>query len=169
MKLTIKQENFCNYYIETGSASEAYRRAYSCDNMKDSTIHRKAHEMLENGKITARVQEIQSRLKEQSDITKEEALKELSNIVRGRVTDVLTARGKTVTVKSLKDLPDEVVACIASVKSVRGGVEVKLYDKVSAIDRLSRMLGWDAPKEINQKIDFEKLTDEEINKIINRL
>ncbi|WFE87228.1 terminase small subunit [Parabacteroides chongii] len=26
MPLTIKQENFCNYYLECGNASEAYRR-----------------------------------------------------------------------------------------------------------------------------------------------
>ena len=40
--LTIKQENFCNYYLECGNASEAYRRAYSCSNMKGDTINRKA-------------------------------------------------------------------------------------------------------------------------------
>ena len=40
--LTIKQENFCNYYIESGNASDAYRRAYSCEKMKDETVNRKA-------------------------------------------------------------------------------------------------------------------------------
>lgn len=39
MKLSVKQENFCNYYIECGNASEAYRRAYSCSNMKDESIN----------------------------------------------------------------------------------------------------------------------------------
>lgn len=54
-KLSIKQEKFCNYYLECGNASEAYRRAYSCSNMKDESINRKAIELLNNGKITARV------------------------------------------------------------------------------------------------------------------
>lgn len=44
MRLSIKQENFCNYYIECGNASESYRRAYSCKNMKDNTVNRKAIE-----------------------------------------------------------------------------------------------------------------------------
>ena len=55
MKLTIKQEKFCNYYLETGNASEAYRRAFSCGKMKSGTVNRKAIELFENGKITARV------------------------------------------------------------------------------------------------------------------
>lgn len=62
MKLTIKQKNFCNYYLETGNASEAYRRSYSCDNMKDETVNVKASELLNNGKITARVEQLQAEL-----------------------------------------------------------------------------------------------------------
>ena len=141
--LTPKQENFCNYYIETGNASEAYRRAYSCEKMAPNTINRKAAELLSNGMITARVNQLQEALQERSDITKDEAVKELTNIVRSRVTDVLNAKGKTVTIKKLEDLPDGVVACISSIKSSKGSVEVKFYDKIAAIDRLSKMLGWD--------------------------
>lgn len=142
-KLTVKQENFCNYYIETGNASEAYRRAYSCDKMKDETVNRTAIELLNNPKITARVKQLQEVLQRRSDITKDEAVKELSAIVRSRVTDVLSAKGMTVRIKSIEELPDEVVACISSIKKIKGGIEVKFYDKIAAIDRLSKMLGWD--------------------------
>ena len=37
MSLTPKQEAFCLAYMETGNASEAYRRAYDADNMKPAT------------------------------------------------------------------------------------------------------------------------------------
>lgn len=148
-KLTVKQENFCNYYIETGNASEAYRRAYSCDNMKDETVNRTAIELLNNPKITARVKQLQSALQKRSDITKDEAIKELSAIVRSRVTDVLSAKGMTVRIKSIEELPDEVVACISSIKKIKGGIEVKFYDKIAAIDRLSKMLGWDKATKID--------------------
>ena len=30
-----------------------------------------------------------------------------------------------------------------SIKKVKGGIEVRFLDKIAAIDRLSRMLGWD--------------------------
>ena len=60
MKLTVKQEAFCLAYIETGNASEAYRRSYDVQDMKPESINRKAKELIDNGKITHRV----ARLKE---------------------------------------------------------------------------------------------------------
>jgi len=67
-QLTIKQEKFCHAYIETGNASEAYRMVYDCDNMQASTINRKAAELLENGKITARIKQLQDELKALTDL-----------------------------------------------------------------------------------------------------
>ena len=55
MKLTIKQENFCNYYIECGNASEAYRRAYSCGKMSDKTIWEVSSKLLKDNKVATRV------------------------------------------------------------------------------------------------------------------
>jgi phage terminase small subunit len=79
-KLTPKQTTFCNAYVETSNASEAYRRAFNAGAMKPETVNRKAVELLNNGKITARVEELQAELKSKSDITKERVLKELAKI-----------------------------------------------------------------------------------------
>ncbi|WP_439243801.1 terminase small subunit [Lonepinella sp. BR2474] len=59
-EFTPKQENFCLIYIETGNASEAYRRAYNADKMKPESIHRRAKELLDNGKIRARIEQLQA-------------------------------------------------------------------------------------------------------------
>lgn len=56
--LTIKQENFCLAYIETGNASEAYRRAYNAGKMKEKTIWEKASTLLADGKVAARTEEL---------------------------------------------------------------------------------------------------------------
>ena len=170
-KLTPKQENFCNYYIETGNASEAYRRAYSCENMKDETVNERSCRLLKEYKISTRVSQLQADLQKKSDISKDEAVKELTNIVRCRVTDVLNAKGKTVTIKKLEDLPDGVVACISSIKSAKGSVEVKFYDKISAIDRLSKMLGWDDPFRVDLQGSvntnfLEQMSNEELEAYI---
>jgi phage terminase small subunit len=79
-KLTPKQEAFCNTYVEVGNASEAYRRTFDAGAMKPGTINRKAVELLNNGKITARVEALQAELKGKSDITKELVLNELAKI-----------------------------------------------------------------------------------------
>lgn len=75
--LTTKQENFCLAYIETGNASEAYRTAYDTAKMKPESINRKAKELLDNGKITARVNELQQDVRTKHDITVMKLLEEL--------------------------------------------------------------------------------------------
>ncbi|SMD02201.1 terminase small subunit [Novosphingobium sp. B1] len=69
MSLTPKQEAFALAYIETGNASEAYRRAYDAARMKDATVNRKAKELLDNGKITARVDELKAEHAERHAVT----------------------------------------------------------------------------------------------------
>lgn len=87
MKLSVKQENFCNYYIECGNASEAYRRAYSCKGWKDKSVWEKASSLLSDVKVQSRVAELQDELKKKSDITKEEILKICAGIVRGDIVE----------------------------------------------------------------------------------
>jgi phage terminase small subunit len=53
--LTPKQEAFCLAFIETGNASEAYRRSYDADDMKPATVNRAAKELTDNPKIAARI------------------------------------------------------------------------------------------------------------------
>lgn len=69
LKLTPKQEKFCQVFIETGNASEAYRQAYNAENMKDSTIWRNAHSLLENNKVTTRLDELNEEHQERHNIT----------------------------------------------------------------------------------------------------
>ena len=77
MKLTIKQEKFCNLYIELGNASEAYRQSYNCEKMKPESVNIKAFELLNNGKITLRIEELRNELAKRHDITKDTLIIEL--------------------------------------------------------------------------------------------
>lgn len=79
-KLTPKQEKFCQLYIELGNASEAYRQSYDCQNMTNDTINRKAKELLDNGKITARISELQNNHAKRHQITVDDLLAELEEV-----------------------------------------------------------------------------------------
>ncbi|WP_395642771.1 terminase small subunit [Rudaea sp.] len=79
MALTPKQEAFCRAYIETGNASEAYRRAYDAKGMKLESVHRKAAEVFANGKVTARIAELHAELREDYRITAQTLLRELEH------------------------------------------------------------------------------------------
>ena len=77
-ELTPKQEAFCHAYVETSNASEAYRRAYNCANMKDETIWRNAHELLNhNSKVAARVAELKEALRKRHEYTVDDLVAEL--------------------------------------------------------------------------------------------
>lgn len=76
-RLTIKQENFCLAYVETGNASEAYRRAYDTEDMLPATVNRHAHGMLENDKIAARISDLRSSVMQRHKITVDDLLAEL--------------------------------------------------------------------------------------------
>jgi phage terminase small subunit len=139
--------------------------------MAPNTINRKAVELLNNGKITARVGHLQEALQERSDISKDEAVKELTAIIRTRVTDVLNVKGSKVVIKKLDEMPDDVISSISSIKNTRGNIEVRLYDKISAIDRLCKLLGWDEPSKMDIKgsidtSDLEKMSNEELEAFI---
>ena len=57
-ELTQKQELFCLAYIETGNASEAYRRAYNTAKMKPETINEAASRLIADRKVTTRIGEL---------------------------------------------------------------------------------------------------------------
>ena len=80
MKLTPKQENFCNAYIELGNASEAYRLAYDIGDMKSATINRAAKQLMDNSKITTRIQELRAPVVERVRITLESHLDEMERL-----------------------------------------------------------------------------------------
>ncbi|WP_439293946.1 terminase small subunit [Lonepinella sp. BR2882] len=75
--LTPKQETFCLAYIETGNASEAYRQAYNVEQMKPESVHRKAKELLDNGKVAARIEQLQADNVARHNITVDSLLDEL--------------------------------------------------------------------------------------------
>lgn len=143
MKLTIKQETFCNYYIETGNASEAYRRAFCCAKMKDKTINECASKLLVNPKIATRVQELQKELKDKSDLSKERILEELRCILDAKITDYITLQDSKLTFKDFDKLTEKQVRAIESVKMGRNGIELSLHGKAWTIERINKMLGYE--------------------------
>ena len=143
MKLTIKQEDFCHAYIETGNASAAYRRAYDAVGMKPETVNRAAKALMDNYKITARVEELQEELRIKSDIKKEELVGLLVDVVRGKF--------------------------IIDLRQGADGSTVKTIPKTWAIERLCKMLGYDKPEQNEVTINAAGMTDEERRERITRI
>lgn len=75
--LTPKQEGFCRTYIETGNASEAYRQNYNISRMKPESVGRRAKEVMDNRKITARIQALQKIHQKRHEVTVDSLTREL--------------------------------------------------------------------------------------------
>lgn len=75
--LTLKQEAFCQAYIETGNASEAYRMAYQAEGMKPEVVNVKAAELLKNGKVSVRVDELKEEHRNRHNLTVDDLIREL--------------------------------------------------------------------------------------------
>ncbi|MDP3478144.1 MAG: terminase small subunit [Desulfoprunum sp.] len=78
--MTPKQEAFCKAYLETGNASEAYRRAFGAGKMSPKTINEKASRLLSQDKIRTRVQELKEKLTDKWIWERKDSLRVLSTI-----------------------------------------------------------------------------------------
>ena len=90
--LTIKQEKFCNLYIELGNTSEAYRQRYDCSRMKDETINERSSRLVKEYKISARIKELQAKHAARHNITVDSLIDELEEARElGRKTEKAAA------------------------------------------------------------------------------
>ncbi|MDP7981025.1 terminase small subunit [Bacillus sp. WLY-B-L8] len=83
MKLTLKQQAFCDYYIETGNATEAARKAgYS-----QKTAKEMGNENLSKPHLKAYIEERMSQKEEERVASQDEILEFLTKVMRGETTE----------------------------------------------------------------------------------
>jgi phage terminase small subunit len=143
--LTPKQEAFCRAYVETGNASEAYRRSYDASKMAPATINRRATELLANSTIRARVQALQEGHQKRHELTVDRVIGELTSIAFASAGDFFDWGPGGVRVKDKSQLTPEQLAVVSEVSQTiteaGGTIRVKLHSKLDALDKLARHLG----------------------------
>lgn len=173
-------------YHECGNASEAYRYAYNASKMTPAAVHAEVNKLLKNPEITLRLEELQAEDRKKSEITRERLLEELSCIIDSKITDYLTLAtvyvpapgsvddldGDKIAVQKLvfkdfADLTDRQVRAIESVKEGKNGLELKLHGKSWSIERVCKMLGYDAPTvaEVKMSNELDRYDDEQLKAI----
>lgn len=133
-KLTSKQERFCHFYGHHENAALAARQAgYSA---KTSSV--KGSQLLAMPKIRKICDELIQKRMEKLEITGEKILAELAKIAFTDATAIVGVSDGMMSVEDFDALTPEQRACIASVKRTSEGVEIKLYDKLSALEKLGK-------------------------------
>jgi phage terminase small subunit len=142
-KLTPKQEAFAKAYIETGNASEAYRRAGYSTKQSAKAINENASKLLT--KVQPRVKELQTATAKRHEVTVDRIVGEYVKIAFADAGDYFDWGPDGVTVKSKSDLTPEqrsVVAEVSQTVTEKGGtIRVKLHDKLNALEKLGKHLG----------------------------
>lgn len=137
-KLNDRQERFVDEYLVDLNATAAAKRAgYS-----EKTARSQGQRLLTNVDIQAAIQKRQARLRGKLEITQERVLEELAAIAFANGTDFATInRNGLVRLVPTDDLPEDKKKAVASIKEGQYGTEVKLHDKVKALELLGKHLG----------------------------
>lgn len=149
--LTPKQEKFCQCYVDTGIASEAYRMAYDCANMKPNTVWNSACLLLQNPKVAQRVEEIEAELAEQSKVNREKVEKVLMDIVScdpSELYEVDEVTGK-VRIKPPHRMNKRTRNAMRKITNDKGNVSYEFQGKTEAAALLGRWNGWAAPTQVS--------------------
>jgi phage terminase small subunit len=75
--LTLKQQLFAQLFVETGNASEAYRRVYDCRAMQARTIEKRASELRCHGAVAGRIAALRAEHAERHGTTVDDLVEEL--------------------------------------------------------------------------------------------
>ncbi len=145
-RMTQKKENFCLAYLETGNQSEAYRRAYNAENMKQASIARKASELMRDGYVSARVKELQTEQRKRFEITVANTLEELARIAFFDPRKMFHGDGR---LKCIDELDEDTAAVLAGFDVITAPgsdkiletKKIKFHNKLNALDQIGRHLG----------------------------
>lgn len=137
-KLNDKQKRFVDEYLVDLNATAAAKRAgYS-----EKTACEQGSRLLANVKVQAEIQKRKVELQNKLEITQERVRQELAAIAFANGTDFATiTQNGLVRLTPTSELTEEKKKAVASIKEGKFGVEVKLHDKVKALELLGRDLG----------------------------
>ena len=82
VKLTAKQEAFCQGIADGLGQADSYRAAYHAEGMKDNTIYPLASKLMKNDKVAARISELRESVQEKQLWSREMSVKALVQAYR---------------------------------------------------------------------------------------
>ena len=138
-KLTPKQAQFVDeYLVDLNATAAAIRAGYS-----EKTARFIGAENLTKPNVSAEIAQRRARLRSKLEISQEAVLQELASIAFANGTDFVTVTGAgLLCVRPTSEVPKNRLPAIAGIKyGAQTGIEIKLHDKVRALELLGKHLG----------------------------
>lgn len=156
-KLTDKQELFCQeYLIDLNATQAAIRAGYS-----EKTAHSMGAENLTKPEIQQRVSELNKSRLEATGISQKRVLEEYAKIAFFDIRNIYTEHGSLKQITELKDAEAGALSAVKTFEVYADGQiigenkEVKVFDKIRALDALGKHLGL-FEKDNSQKAEIPK-------------
>lgn len=171
MALTKKQKIFADEYLIDLNATRAYKAAYP-NVKKDESARVNGSRLLTNANVNDYIAERMKDREQRTEITQDKVLNELAKVGFANITDYVSTGKGFVEIKPTDQIPPEKLGAIAGIKEGANGIEVKLNDKLKALELIGRHLGMFKDKmELSGQIDtnnpYANLTTEELKKLIH--
>lgn len=155
-KLTEKQKRFVQEYLVDLNASAAAKRAgYS-----EKTACEQGARLLTNAKVQKEIQKAMKRRENRTEITQDKVLRELAAIAFAKGTDYASIVSGVVLPCDTDELTDGQKAVIVSIESTKDGVEIKLANKLKALELLGRHLGLFSASQAREGLEDEPAIDD---------
>ena len=162
VNLTNKQIKFCQeYIIELNATQAAIRAGYS-----KNTARFIACENLTKPNIQQKLAELQKEVAKRNEVTIDIIIAELKELGFSNISDFMH-NGKMLPLAEVAKDKLKAVSQVKLTRSVNGNdkreiIEFKLYDKLSALDKLARHLGfYEIDNRQKSEYDLDALTVEE--------
>ena len=164
MDLTDKQKRFvAEYLIDLNATQAAVRAGYS-----EKTAYSMGQRLLKNVEIQAAIAEAMKARSERTEITQDRVLNELAALGFYDVADFAAVEGGHVVLKETAIIPKEKRIAIVAIKEGQSGIEVKLADKLRALEMIGKHLGMFTDK-IEMKATITESDVSLIEKVHKRL
>lgn len=152
--MTEKQKRFCDEYLIDLNATRAYKTAYPSVK-KDETAAVCGCQILSNPRVQAYIAERQRDRQERTEITQDRVVRELAAVAFADLSGIVTLENGRVYIQDTEALTDEQRRAIAGIKETQAGIEIKMNDKLKALELLGRHLGMFTDKLAIASIDDE--------------
>lgn len=140
--MTDKQEMFCvEYLVDLNATQAAIRAGYSKKTAADIACQNLAKLDIQN-----KISDLKAQRTERVEVDADSIVKQLELLRSANINDyveVITVdKEQKIKFKDFKDLTEDQLSCIESVKMGKYGVEMKLHGKEWTIEKLNRHIGF---------------------------
>jgi len=156
-RLTEKQKLFVDEYLIDLNATRAYKATYP-NVKKDEAARVNASKLLTITNVKEYVAEKIKERTERTEVTQDMVIKELAKIGFAQITDFVEVdEQNNVIIRATGEIDKNKIGAIAGIKESQSGVEIKMNDKVKALELLGRHLAMFTDKqEVAATISLEK-------------